>query len=126
MSARQQLALSGQPRARGDDRLQQQVRKAMADRMRVLGISSLGVREACGINAGQLRLFMQGKSRMTLGNLAKLEDWLDGQTPTVVDHTSNVLAQRADAISHRLIFGNGNLLRADLMALAHLFVGTKK
>ena len=115
-SAREELALSGSWLARGSDHVQRAVRKAVAERMNSTGISANDVHRDAGVNAGQLRQFMAGKTRMTLGNLSKLEDWLEGRPQ--LDRQSNALAHCADSISHRLIFGNGTITRADLNSLA--------
>lgn len=116
MSARDELSRSGASTARGSDALQQSIRQQVAERMAVECLNPLQVHHQCRVNAGQLRKFMHGKTRMTLGNLVKLEDWLAGQSS--IDLQSNALARCADLISYRLIFGDGNINRADLSALA--------
>ena len=123
MSARDELSRSGAVTARGSDALQQSLRKEVAERMATECLNPLQVHHQCGVNAGQLRKFMHGKTRMTLGNLVKLEDWLAGQSS--IDLQSNALARCADLISYRLIFGDGNINRADLSALAR-HIGTSQ
>jgi len=116
MTARTELAQNGSAKARGSDRLQASIRTAVSDRMQRENLTASGVREACGINAGQLRQWLRADTSMTLGNLVKLEQWLTGETG--IDRHSNALAHCADQISYRLIFGDGHINRADLTALA--------
>ena len=123
MSARDELARCGAVTSRGSDALQQSMRQQMADRMAAQCLNAREVHRQCGINAGQLRQFMAGKTRMTLGNLVKLEDWLAGQSS--IDLQSNALARCADQISYRLIFGNGTITRADLSNLARQIRGNQ-
>ena len=116
MTARSELACVGSLSARGSDRLQKSLRSAVAARMQREVLVVARVREACGVNASQIRLWLKGDSQMTLGNLAKLEDWLNGETD--IDRQSQAMAHCADSISYRLIFGDGHINRADLSALA--------